>query len=122
MSVVLALWKGAWLLVEACLSNNSYWFGGYLPRARHIAYVEVKVSVAQLCPTLCNPMDSSLLVSFVHEILWERILESRWLPFASPGDLPNPGLEPWSPAWQIDSLLFELPGSSFLSHILSHLI
>ena len=22
------------------------------------------------------------------------------LPFPSPGDLPNPGIEPWSPAWQ----------------------
>ena len=26
------------------------------------------------------------------------------LPFPSPGDLPNPGIEPGSPAWQADSL------------------
>jgi len=26
------------------------------------------------------------------------------LPFPSPGDLPNPGIEPWSPAMQADSL------------------
>ena len=26
------------------------------------------------------------------------------LPFPSPGDLPNPGIEPMSPAWQADSL------------------
>ena len=26
------------------------------------------------------------------------------------GDLPNPGIEPWSPALQADSLLTELPG------------
>ena len=25
-------------------------------------------------------------------------------PFPSPGDLPNPGMEPGSPAWQVDSL------------------
>ena len=32
------------------------------------------------------------------------------LPFSSPGDLPNPGIEPWSPALQADSLLTELHG------------
>ena len=30
------------------------------------------------------------------------------LPFPSPGDFPNPGIEPWSPALQADSLLTEL--------------
>ena len=32
------------------------------------------------------------------------------LPFPSPGDLPNPGIEPRSPALQADSLLSEPPG------------
>ena len=32
------------------------------------------------------------------------------LPCPSPGDLPNPGIEPWSPAFQADSLSFELQG------------
>ena len=32
------------------------------------------------------------------------------LPFPSPGDLPNPGTEPGSPALQADSLLTELQG------------
>ena len=27
------------------------------------------------------------------------------LPFPSPGDLPGPGVEPWSPAWQADSFI-----------------
>ena len=31
------------------------------------------------------------------------------LPFPSPGDLLNPGIEPRSPALQEDSLPFELP-------------
>jgi len=30
------------------------------------------------------------------------------VPFPSPGDLSNPGIEPWSPALQADSLLTEL--------------
>ena len=32
------------------------------------------------------------------------------LPFPSPGDLPNPGIEPGSPAFRANALLSELPG------------
>ena len=32
------------------------------------------------------------------------------LPFPSPGDLPNPGIEPGSPALEADALTFEPPG------------
>ena len=35
------------------------------------------------------------------------------LPFPSPGDLPNPGIEPRSPALQGDALTSELPGKKF---------
>ena len=43
-----------------------------------------------------------LLVGFSREEYWSG------LPFPSPGDLPNPGIEPGSPALQADSLLTEL--------------
>ena len=32
------------------------------------------------------------------------------LPFPSPGDLPDPGIEPRSPELKADALLSELPG------------
>ena len=32
------------------------------------------------------------------------------LPFPSPGDLPDPGIEPWSLALQADALTSEPPG------------
>ena len=35
----------------------------------------------------------------------------RGLPFPSPGDLPNPGIEPGSPAFQADTLTSEPPGT-----------
>ena len=44
----------------------------------------------------------------VHGILEARILE--WVPFPSPGDLPNPRMEPSSPTLQADSLAAEPPG------------
>ena len=37
--------------------------------------LNVLCSVAQLCPTLCNPMDCSLPGSSVHGILQTRVLE-----------------------------------------------
>ena len=42
----------------------------------------VCVLVAQLCPTLCNPMHCSQPGSSVHEILWERTLEWIAIPFS----------------------------------------
>ena len=32
------------------------------------------------------------------------------MPFLSPGDLPDPGIEPRSPTLQADALTFEPPG------------
>ena len=40
-------------------------------------------------------------------ILQARILE--WVAMSSPGDLPNPGIKPKSPAWQADSSPSEPP-------------
>ena len=39
-------------------------------------------------------------------------MQEYWsgLPFPSPGYLPNPGIEPRSPALQVDALLSEPPG------------
>ena len=51
-------------------------------------------SVAQLYPTLCDPMDCSPQSSSVHGILQARIL--NMLPFPTPGDLPDPGIKPRS--------------------------
>ena len=66
------------------------------------------VLVAQSCLTLCNPMDCSPPGSSVHEIFQARILE--WVAVPSPGDLPNPGIKPGSPALQADYLPTEPQG------------
>ena len=59
-------------------------------------------------------MDFSPPGSSVHGILQERRLEWVWLPFPSPGDLPNPGIELRSLALQADSLPFEPPGKPLI--------
>ena len=77
----------------------------------HSAFLMVRLShpyrndVTQLCPTLCNPVDCSLPGSSVQGFSRQEYQSS--LPFPSPGDLPNPGIEPRSIALQTDSLPFE---------------
>ena len=54
---------------------------------------KVEVKVAQSCLTLCDPM-SAQSMRFSSQEYWSG------LPFPFPGDLPNPGTEPRSPAFQ----------------------
>ena len=63
--------------------------------------------VAQLCPTLCDPMDCSLPGSSVRGIFQARILE--WVAISFTKDLPKPVIEPRSPALEADALLSEPP-------------
>ena len=64
--------------------------------------------VTQLCPlsatqgTVAHQLPPSM--EFSRQEYWSG------LPFLSPGDLPNPGIEPWSPALPADTLPSEPPG------------
>ena len=65
------------------------------------------------CPTLCNPMDCSPPGSSVHGIFQARILEWVVIP-SPPGNLPDLGIQPRSPALQEDSLPSEPPWKPIL--------
>ena len=56
-----------------------------------------------MCPTLCDPIDY-ILHGFSRPEYWSGY------PLPSPGDLPNPGIEPRPPALQVDSLPAEPQG------------
>ena len=65
--------------------------------------------VAKLSPILCDPMDyiahqAPLSMGFPRKEHWSG------LSFPSPGDLPNPEMEPGSPTLQANSLSSEPPG------------
>ena len=61
-------------------------------------------------PTLTTPWtvarQAPLTMGFSRQENWSV------LPFPSPGDHPNPGIEAGSPALQADSLPTELPGNT----------
>ena len=60
--------------------------------------------VAQSCLTLCDPMDYGLCP-------WSSPGKNTGVSsHYSPGDLPNPGIKPGSPALQADSLPSKPPG------------
>ena len=82
----------------------------YVVISKHV----FSVKVTQLCPTLCNPMDSRLPGSSVHGLLQSRILEEVAIPF--PRGSFQPRNRTRSPSLQVNSLLFE-PASMFLRKV-----
>ena len=72
--------------------------------------VTSKRVVAQLCLTLCDPMayEGPPSMGFSRQEYWSG------LPFPSPGDLPDSGIEPWSPALQADALPSKPPGKALI--------
>ena len=98
----LNIWKFmVHVLLKPCLENFEHYFTSEW----------MKVSeITQSCPTLCNPMDSSLYqaspsMEFSRQECWSG------LPFPSPGNFPDPGIEPRSPTLQAESLSAEPQGS-----------
>ena len=78
-----------------------------LGKDHYLILSQVKVLVAQSCPTLCNPMDCGPPGYTVHGFSRQEYWNG--FPFPSPGDLPNPGIELGSPRLQADSLPSEPP-------------
>ena len=71
---------------------------------------ESESEVTLSCRTLCDPIDCSYQAPL--SMGFSRRQYQSGLPFPSPGDLPNPGVEPESPALRADALPSEPPGKS----------
>ena len=82
--------------------------GVFLPLCFFGNILRSESEVSQSCPTLCDPW------TVAHQapvsVGFSRQEYRSGLPFPSPGDLPDPGMEPWSPALQADALPSEPPG------------
>ena len=74
-------------------------------------HLKSESEVAQSCLTLCDPWTVAYQVpssmGFSRQECWSG------LPFPSPRDLPDPGIEPRSPAFQADALPSEPPGKPY---------
>ena len=73
-----------------------------------LCFQEVKVKLLSRVRLFATPWTvtyyASLSMGFSRQEYWSG------LPFASPGDLPDPGIKPGSPALEADALTSEPPG------------
>ena len=86
---------------------HSHWCMSPKKSTRFIHVKSVKcesLSRVQLCNSMTVACQAPLSMELSRQEYWSG------LPFPSPGDLPDPGIEPGSPALQADSLLSEPPG------------
>ena len=87
----------------------------YKPGSPHQS--ETESEVVQLCLTLCDPWtvahQAPLSMGFSRQEYWSG------LPFPSPGDLPDPGIEFRSPTLQADALTSAPPGKPLNTRIQS---
>ena len=101
-------WRLFCIYEEAMINDRSKIFSTTLCEEVHNYMYNGGGLVAKLCPTLATPWtvarQAPLSMEFSRQEYWSG------LPFPSPGDLPNPGIEPGSPALQADALSSEPPG------------
>ena len=78
-------------------------------------YIKKKIA-AQSCLILLRP--HGLYVACQAPLSMEFSSQEYWrgYPFLSPGDLPDPGIKPRTPALQADSLPSEPPGKPLMLH------
>ena len=79
LNLIWLLWDFIWI---ECIQNSNPQVIWKFSLNKKTQIMTVKVKVAQLYPTLCDPMDSSLPSSSIHRILQIRILEWVAIPFS----------------------------------------
>ena len=97
-------------------------FGRLTPENGTIRYNSYSFDLSkQFCTDKCDSAipwpaahQAPLSMGFSRQGYWSG------LPIPSPGDLPDPGIKPGSPALQADSLLTELPGKLATDRYYSH--
>ena len=110
-------------------SRKEYWSGLPCPAPRYLLDPRMEPECL-MSPSLAGKFFTTSATWKVKSLSHVRLVVTPWtvahqaplsmgfsrqehwsgLPFPSPGDLPNPGIEPGSPALQADALSSELPG------------
>ena len=99
MTVLIDQWPQTWLLTSFPIYKDENCTGVIFFLSLFEEKVKVKLlSHVQLCDPRTVACQAPPTMGFSRQGYWSA------LPFPSPGDLPNPGIEPWSSALQGDSL------------------
>ena len=97
-------WVAHWHLFNAFSVYDDYMIFFVFILLRHCTCL-----IAQLCPTLCDPMDCGPPVPVSMGI--PQAIKLEWVAISFTRDLPNPGIEPRSSTLQVESLPSEPPGN-----------
>ena len=104
--VIILIFNVSWILIFMNKVGNLKVYNLYVKL--HSRPMKVKVKVLSHVRLFATPWTVAYQappsMGFSRQEYWSG------LPFPSPGDLPNPGIEPWCPAFQADALTSELPG------------
>ena len=103
--------RGTWQATVHGATKSQDWAQCYLYHLNSIMYCySVESEVKSLSRLFAIPWNvtyhAPLSMGFSRQEYWSE------LPFPSPGDLPDPGIQPGSPALRADALTSEPPGKS----------
>ena len=102
------IFSWVWVLTSVGTMHLYFVHTNCLPGNRGTVYSKVKVKLlshVRLFATPCTvAYQAPPSMGFSRQEYWSG------LPFPSPGDLPDPGIEPRSPSFQVDALTSEPPG------------
>ena len=109
-----------------CLSHPIFDLSANLPSVP-LNHVQIPIwSSLCVCESLSHGQLFATQWTAAHQVsLSMRFSRQRYwsgFPFPSPGDLPNPGIEPGSPALQADSLPTELQGKPHCKLVLGNFL
>ena len=112
--------RGAWRATVHRVTKSQTRLSDYvqpstdLTQVRRLSVVISLVSLQILC--VCVFLSGVRLFATPWTVAYQASLFMgfSWLPFPSPGDLPDSGIEPGSPTWQAGSLPSEPPGSPWI--------
>ena len=114
----LLLWMQLQQLSQGCSEASSLWVCFYICFCLFNYFRWLTCELLSHVQLFATPQtithQAPLLMGFSRQEYWSG------LPFPSPEDLLDSGIEPWSPALQTDSLPFELQGNPSVNQM-SHL-
>ena len=90
--------------------------GSFMPPGKPQVNVKKGLSESDICLIVSDSLATPWTVAHQASLSTGFLTQEYWsaLPFPSPGDLPNPGIEPrvepGSPALEADALTSEAPG------------
>ena len=88
--------------------DRSQWFGPFLNLVPEKKIAQISMPLVKHCPLFLSPVLIVLSISLLY--IYHTLVILEWVAISFSRDLPDPGIQPRSPAFQADALTSEPPG------------